>query len=197
MMGILVFKQLYNPSDKQMEPTPLDRVSYKRFRGLENAPNIPDRTTVWTLENQIEKASAKALSDNASSQLLNKGVIARDGQIIDAPLAPADWKLAKPPQKYLDLSWLQKQGKSHFGTKLSVNTNKKYRFMRKIQTDTVPTHDRQHVEKANMSRKVNADQGEAWLEENSFQTSILHNGHRTVGVSVRLAPSVWHRRTSR
>ncbi len=103
-MGILVFKQLYNPSDKQMEPTPLDRVSYKRFRGLENAPNIPDRITVWTLENQIEKASAKALSDNASSQLLNNGVIARDGQIIDAPLAPADWNLAKPPQKYLDLS---------------------------------------------------------------------------------------------
>ena len=50
---ILVLKRLYNLSDEQMEYKFLDRRSYKRFCGLGNATNIPDRTTVWTFGNRI------------------------------------------------------------------------------------------------------------------------------------------------
>ncbi len=64
-------------------------MSYKRFCGLANATNIPDRTTVWTFENRIGEAGAKALFDGVSAQLLKKGFIARGGQIIDATLVPA------------------------------------------------------------------------------------------------------------
>ena len=53
MVRILVLKRLYNLSDEQMEYQLLDRMSYKRFCGLANATNIPDRTTVWTFENRI------------------------------------------------------------------------------------------------------------------------------------------------
>ena len=67
----------------------LDRMSYKRFCGLESATNIPDRTTVWTFENRIGKAGAEALFDGVAAQLLKKGFIARGGQIIDATLVPA------------------------------------------------------------------------------------------------------------
>ena len=61
MVRILVLKRLYNLSDEQMEYQLLDRMSYKRFCGLANATNIPDRTTVWTFENRIGEAGAKAL----------------------------------------------------------------------------------------------------------------------------------------
>ena len=57
--GSLVLKRLYNPSDEQMEYQLLDRMSYKRFCGLANATNVPDRTTVWTFENRIGEAGAK------------------------------------------------------------------------------------------------------------------------------------------
>ena len=63
MVRILVLKRLYNLSDEQMEYQLLDRMSYKRFCGLESATNIPDRTTVWTFENRIGEAGAKALFD--------------------------------------------------------------------------------------------------------------------------------------
>lgn len=89
MVRILVLKRLYNLSDEQMEYQLLDRMSYKRFRGLANATSIPDRTTVWSVENRTGEAGARALFDGASSQLLKRGFIARGGQIIDATLVPA------------------------------------------------------------------------------------------------------------
>jgi IS5 family transposase len=116
MVRILVLKRLHNLSDEQMEYQLLDRMSYQRFCGLEDAINIPERTTIWKFEQRIGESGAKALFDGVSTQLLKKGFIARGGQIIDASLVPApkqrnsrkenkllrqkaiplDWKPAKP-----------------------------------------------------------------------------------------------------
>jgi len=213
MVRILVLKRLYNLSDEQMEYQLLDRMSYKRFCGLSNATHIPDRTTVWTFENRIGEAGAKALFDGVSEQLLRKGFIARGGQIIDATLVPApkqhnsrdekelidqgampvDWKPAKRRQKDLDASWTRKHGKSYFGYKLSINVDKKYKFIRKIETDTASTHDSQHFEKVfdscNTSRDVYADRGypseerEAWLKEKGFRNQIQRKGRRNNALS--------------
>lgn len=160
----------------------LGRMSYKRFRGLSQASNIPDRTTVWAFENRIGQAGAVAVFEGVSVQLLKKGFIARGGQIIDATLVPAprqhnsrgdkevieqdampaDWKPAKRRQKDLDAIWTKKDGKSHFGYKLSVNADRKYKFIRKIETAMASTHDSQHfaavIDNANTSRDVYADQ---------------------------------------
>ena len=89
MVHILVLKHLCNLSDEQMEYQLLDRLSYKRFCRLLNSVNIPDRTTVWTFEKRIGEASAQALWQEVTGQLLQKGFIARGGQIIDATLVPA------------------------------------------------------------------------------------------------------------
>ena len=88
-MRILVLKRLYNLADEQMEYRLLDRMSSQRFCGLENAINIPDRTTLWKCEQRIGESGAKALFDGVSTDLLKKGFIARGGQIIDASLIPA------------------------------------------------------------------------------------------------------------
>ncbi|NLP63658.1 IS5 family transposase [Paraburkholderia sacchari] len=213
MIRILVLKRLYNLSDEQMEYQLLDRMSYKRFCGLSNATYIPDRTTVWSFENRIGEAGAKALFDGVSEQLLGKGFIARGGQIIDATLVPApkqhnnreekelidqhampaDWKPAKRRQKDLDASWTKKHGKSHFGYKLSINVDSKYKFIRQIETDTASTHDSQHFEKVidpcNTSRDVYADKGypsearEAWLKEKGFRNQIQRKGKRNKALS--------------
>ena len=180
MVRILVLERLYNLSDEQTEYQLLDRMSYKRFCGLANATNVPDRTTVWTFENRIGEAGAKALFDGVSAQLLQHGFIARGGQIIDATLGPAprqhnsrgekglikqgampaDWKPAKRRQKDTDATWTKKHGKSHFGYKLSVGVDKKYKIIRKIETDTASTHDSQQFDNVfdteNTSRDVYA-----------------------------------------
>lgn len=213
MVRILVLKRLYSLSDEQMEYQLLDRMSYKRFCGLSNAMNIPDRTTVWVFENRIGEAGAKAIFDGVHAQLLKKGFIARGGQIIDATLVPApkqhftrgekdmlkegampaDWSPAKRRQKDLDATWTKKHGKSHFGYKLSVNVDKRHKFIRKIFTDTASTHDGQHfeavIDPANTSREVYADQGypseerEAWLQANGYRNRIQRKGHRNKPLS--------------
>lgn len=213
MVRILVLKRLYNLSDEQIEYQLLDRMSYKRFCGLANATHIPDRTTVWTFENRIGEAGAQALFDGVSAQLLHKGFIARSGQIIDATLVPApkqhnrrgekelidqgampaDWKPAKRRQKDTDATWARKHGKNHFGYKLSINVDKKYKFIRQLETDTASTHDSQHFEKVfdagNTSRDVYADRGypseerEAWLQANGMRNQIQRKGQRNKPLS--------------
>lgn len=208
MVRILILKRLNNLSDEQMEYQLLDRMSYQRFCGLSQALNIPDRTTIWTFENRIGEAGAKALFDGVTHQLQRHGFIARGGQIIDATLVPApkqhigkddkalikekatpvNWTPAQRRQKDLDASWTKKHGKSHFGYKLSINVDKKYKVIRKIKTDTARVHDSQHFEEVldpgNTSRDVYADRGypskarEAFLKDNGYRNRIQRKGKR-------------------
>lgn len=94
MARIPVLKRLCNLSDEQMESPLLDRMSDKRVCGLANVANIPNRTTVWTFESRIGGAGSKARFDSISAQLPEKGVIARGGQILDAPWRSATLEAA-------------------------------------------------------------------------------------------------------
>lgn len=213
MVRILVLKRLYSLTHGQIEYQLLDRMSYKRFCGLADAMNVPDRTTVWIFENRIGEAGAQALFDGVSAQLLHKGFMARGCQIIDAMLVPAprqhngrgekelieqgampaNWKPAKRRQKDTDATWTKKHGKSHFGYKLSINVDKKYKIIRRIKTDTAPTHDSQHFDSVfdsnNTSRDVYADGGDpseerqTWLKENGFRNQIQRKGRRNKPLS--------------
>lgn len=201
MVRILVLKRLYNLSDEQMEYQLLDRMSYQRFCGLTQATNIPDRTTIWTFENRIGEAGAKAIFDGVSAQLLKHGYLARGGQIIDATLVPAprqhftkedreqlkqgampaDWRPAKRRQKDMDATWTKKHGKSHYGYKLSINVDKRYKVIRKIETDTASTHDSQHFDAVldpdNTSRDVYADKGYPSREREEKLKALGYRNH--------------------
>jgi IS5 family transposase len=98
--------------------------------------------------------------------LSRQGYLARGGQIVDASLIPvpiqrnrqaaqelvknnampADWQPAQRRQKDVDASWTQKHGMSHFGYKLSANTDRRYQLIRKVKVSTASVHDTQHVE---------------------------------------------------
>jgi IS5 family transposase len=155
MVRIRVLQRLYNLSDEQREYPWLDRRSYQRFCGLANATHLPDRTTVWTFENRIGIAGAKARCDGVSAPWLKQGFIARGGPISDATRVPApkqhnrkgeqegiepgampaDWKPAKRRQKDIAATWTKKHGQSRFGSKLSIHVDKKSKIIRKIETD--------------------------------------------------------------
>ena len=79
MVRILIIKQLYNPSDEQLECQLLDRMSYQRFCGLRNSKTIPDRTTIWKFENRIREVGAKTVFQALEQQLLKHGFIAQCG----------------------------------------------------------------------------------------------------------------------
>ncbi len=191
-----------------MEYQLLDRMSYQRLCGLANATNIPDRTTIWTFEKRIGEGGTKALFEGVTKQLLGQGYIAQGGQIIGATLVPApkqhvtkddkkqltegampaDWKSAKRRQKDLDATWTKKHGKIHYGYKLSINVDKRYKIIHKIETDTASTHDSQHFEAvlnpANTNRNVFACKGypcaepEATLKATGYRNETQRKGNR-------------------
>jgi len=102
--------------------------------------------------------------------------------LIEHGAMPADWKPAKRRQKDIDATWTKKHGKSHFGYKLSINVDKKYKVIRKIETGTASIHDSQHFESVfytlNTSRDVYADRGytskgrEDWLKDKGYRNQI-------------------------
>jgi IS5 family transposase len=167
MVRILLLQQLYNLSDEQLEFQLLDRLSFQRFAGLRHSSQIPDRTTFWTFRERLMTAGASETIFEASNRELDKhGYLARGGQIVDASIVPApkqhfhkgekalikeqampiDWSPAKRRQKDIDATWTKKHGKSYFGYKLSANTDKRYKLIRKVKISTASEHDTLHLE---------------------------------------------------
>ena len=199
MVRILVLKRLYNLSDEQMEYQLLDRMSYKRFCGLDDALRVPDRTTIWHFENRVGQAGAQALFGEMAEQLARKGFIARGGQIIDATLVkapvqrnsrqeneqvrqgnvPEDWNDAKRRQKDVDASWTKKNGKTHFGYKLSVNVDGRYKHAKGL-LDERNTARVVYADKAYSSQALRAE-----LKDRGLRDGILKRAGKSKALTQR------------
>ncbi len=57
MFKILILQRLYNLSDEQMEYQLVDRLSFKRFTGLEFSHRVPDCNTIWNFKQGLDKRS--------------------------------------------------------------------------------------------------------------------------------------------
>lgn len=199
MVRILVLKRLYNLSDEQMEYQLLDRMSYKRFCGLDDALRVPDRTTIWHFENRVGQAGAQALFGEMAEQLARKGFIARGGQIIDATLVkapvqrnsrqeneqvrqgnvPEDWNDAKRRQKDVDAIWTKKNGKTHFGYKLSVNVDGRYKHAKGL-LDERNTARVVYADKAYSSQALRAE-----LKDRGLRDGILKRAGKSKALTQR------------
>ena len=199
MVRILVLKRLYNLSDEQMEYQLLDRMSYKCFCGTDDAVWVPDRTTIWHFENRVGQAGAQALFGEMAEQLARKGFIARGGQIIDATLVkapvqrnsrqeneqvrqgnvPEDWNDAKRRQKDVDASWTKKNGKTHFGYKLSVNVDGRYKHAKGL-LDERNTARVVYADKAYSSQALRAE-----LKDRGLRDGILKRAGKSKALTQR------------
>jgi IS5 family transposase len=184
MVRTLLLQQLYNLSDEQLEFQLLDRLSFQRFAGLRHSSQIPDCTTFWTFRERLMVAGASETIFEAANRELDKhGYLARGGQMIDASIVPApkqqltkdekalikeqampiDWPPAKRRQKDRDATWTKKHGTSHFGYKVSVNADKRYKLIRKVKVSTASEHDTLHLEDvldpSNTRQDLYADKG--------------------------------------
>ena len=209
MVKALFIQQLYGLSDEQLEFQLLDRLSFQRFAGLRRSSQIPDRTTFWAFRERLQKAGAsEAIFEAAGRELARHGYIARCGQIVDASLipapiqhnrkeeqeiirqgaTPADWKPAQRRQKDVDARWTKKHSKSHFGYKLSINADKRYKLIRQVKVSTASEHDTLHLEDvldpANTAREIYADKGyvdgarEARLKKQGWRVHIQRKAQR-------------------
>jgi len=174
MFKILILQKYYNLSDEQTEFQIKDRLSFMEFLGLQIGDNVPDEKTIWLFKEQLkEKELFKKLFELFSQRLLDNGIVAKEGSIVDAtfvdvprqrntkeenadikkgaiPLKFAKrdkkGKLHKLSQKDIDAQWITKSGERHFGYKNHVNVDKKTKFITKYSVTGAAPHDSTELE---------------------------------------------------
>lgn len=164
MFKVMVLRQYYNLSYEQTEYQIIDRSSFKQFLGLASGDKVPDANTIRNFFERLkEKGVGEVLFQDFVNDLLEKGFIFNEGQIVDASfvLAPRqrntreenkkikageggdlwDDKPNKKRQKDIDASWAQKGGENFFGYKVSAKVDGKSKFVKKILVTTASPHD--------------------------------------------------------
>ena len=169
MFKVLVIAQLYNLSDEQMEFQITDRHSFKRFLGLSCADSAPDQKTIWAFREQLTRLG---LLDQAFAAfrdaLARGGVLARQGQIIDATFVevprqrnsrpenaqiktgatPDDWAKhpAKARQKDVDARWAKEGEARHYGYKNHVKADAESKLIETFTVTDAAVHDSNALE---------------------------------------------------
>jgi len=182
MFKILILRQLYNIADDNMEYLINDRLSFQRFLGLSLGSRVPDSKTIWLYKDKFaQSGKSKAVFDMFTEVLLSKGIISREGSIVDASFCdaprqrntrqenetiregtvPEEW-LAEDPkskhkfaQKDIDARWAKKNEETHYGYKDHVKIDKDSKLILNYVVTDAAVHDsKKIVELADESDKV-------------------------------------------
>ena len=166
MFKILVLQRYYNLSDDAVESAILDRLTFKRFLGLDMGNRIPDAKTIWLFRDQLQKQNLiKQLFDQMNAELERQNIIANAGQIVDASFVeaprqrnrkedndtikeggvPEEWKENphKLCQKDTDARWAKKNQETYFGYKNHVICDRGSKLVKDFVVTSAEVHDSQ------------------------------------------------------
>lgn len=133
----LLLQRWYGLSDEAMEDALADRLSFRRFVGLGLEDSIPDASTLCRFRADMAAARlGEAVFAAAGQSLANRGMIVREGTLIDASLIPA--AVAEPRRQPgggmskidPDAVWTKKGRKAVFGYKLHIAVDKGSQLVR-------------------------------------------------------------------
>jgi IS5 family transposase len=199
MLRILVFQELYQLSDDEMEFQLYDRSSFQKFVGIRDGDSIPDAKTIWVFKDTLaEQNLYKSLFDMFQIQLEATGFHARSGQIIDATIHDIRRPRLQDPNTYetppskaqrdADATFTKQGRKTFFGYKNPLNVDRKHRLIRNYDVTTASTHDLQVFEDIldlqNSALDISADSAyksekyDALCESKMYRNKIHHRAYR-------------------
>ena len=169
MFKIMILQRYYGLGDTQIEYQILDRLSFKKFLGLESGDKVPDEKTVWAFR---EKLTNNGLVEDIFSQftkhLESKGFIMNEGKMVDASFTVAPrqrntreenkkikegngdelWndKPNKKRHKDIDARWTKKNGETFFGYKNHAKVDGKSKFIDNYEVSDASVHDSQPLD---------------------------------------------------
>jgi IS5 family transposase len=87
-------------SDEAMEEMLADRYSYQRFCGFSASGPVPDHATLWRFREALAAAGlVEAVFAEVNRQLDAKGLVLRQGTLVDATIIAAQVAPPKPPKQ--------------------------------------------------------------------------------------------------
>ena len=169
MFKILVLQRYYGLGDTQIEYQILDRLSFKKFLGLESGDKVPDEKTVWAFrETLTSKGLVEKLFNQFRDYLEGKGLIMNEGKMIDASFTVAprqrntreENKMIKEGKggelwndnpnkkrhKDIDARWTKKNNETFYGYKNHAKVDAKSKFIDKYKVTDASVHDSQPLD---------------------------------------------------
>lgn len=139
LLKVLLLESWYGLSDPMMEEALGDRLSFRRFVGLGLNEQVPDHSTISRFRSLLaERGLAERVFGEVARQLDGKGLMVKQGTLIDATLVQA--AAAEPPKQKgggvsevdPDARWM-KHGRDHawFGYKLHMAVDQGSHLIRK------------------------------------------------------------------
>lgn len=170
MFKILILQRLYNLSDEQMEFQLNDRLSFKRFTGLEFSHRVPDSNTIWNFRQGLAKDDNEKRLFKVFYQVAEqKGLIVNEGKMVDASFhevprqrnsreenteikegkTPEDWKGDKDKLAHKDVNarWTKKNNETYYGYKNHIKADTKSKMIDDYEVTDASVHDSQTIEK--------------------------------------------------
>jgi transposase, IS5 family len=169
MFKIMILQRYYGLGDKQVEFQIIDRLSFKKFSGLEPGDKVPDEKTVWLFRENLTKSGVVELLFSQFIQFLeDKNLIFNEGKLIDASFTVAPrqrntreenekikkgegkdlWndQPNKKKHKDIDARWTKKNGEKYYGYKNHAKVDSKSKFIKKFVVTDASVHDSQPLD---------------------------------------------------
>lgn len=100
MLKALLLQQWYALSDPGLEEALADRLSFRRFVGLPLGADTPDHSTISRFRKALGEAGLSgAVFEAVTAQIDERGLLLRQGTLIDASLVEAQVKRPKKPKE--------------------------------------------------------------------------------------------------
>lgn len=168
MFKIIILQRLYNLSDEQMEFQLNDRLSFKRFTGLEFSHKVPDTNTIWTFKEKLkENENERKLFDCFYKEIEAQKLIVSEGKMVDASFhevprqrnsreenkelkegtTPQEWKEEKHRHKFshkdTEARWTKKNNQTYYGYKNHVKADVASKLIDNYTVTDASVHDSQ------------------------------------------------------
>jgi len=169
MFKIMILQRYYGLGDTQVEYQIIDRLSFKKFLGLESGDKVPDEKTVWLFRENLTKSGVIELLFKQFIKFLeDNGLIFNEGKLVDASftIAPRQrntreendkikkgegkdlWidQPNKRKHKDIDARWTKKNGEKYYGYKNHAKVDSRSKFIKKFAVTDASVHDSQPLD---------------------------------------------------
>ena len=150
MLRIYFMQQWYGLSDPAMEDALYDIESMRRFAGIDlEADIVPDETTILHFRHLLEKHHlTKELFEQTNRYLAKKGLLLREGTIVDATIinAPSSTKNREKARDE-EMKQTKKGNQWYFGMKAHVGTDTGRGLVHSVVVTNAAVHDLRVMDK--------------------------------------------------
>ena len=143
MLRVHCMQLFYNLSDPAMEDALHEIESMRRFAGLRLSGALPDETTILNFRHLLEKHNlGKAILQEVNRYLERKGLLLREGTIVDATIlsAPTSTK-NQSGKRDPEMHHTKKGNEWHFGMKMHIGVDETFGVIHSMETTAANQHD--------------------------------------------------------